>query len=65
MKVKELIERLEKFNPDADVSLQVTGIICSEDIVLGYIAGKQKGIRFSETPMTTKQVFIEGVDYDD
>ncbi len=65
MKVKELMKRLKKFNPDADVCLQVTGIICSEDIVLGYIAGEQEGARFSETPMTTKQVFIQGADFDD
>ncbi|MBQ6350360.1 MAG: hypothetical protein IJI42_05465 [Methanobrevibacter sp.] len=65
MKVKELMKRLKKFNPDADVCLQVTGIICSEDIVLGYIAGEQEGTRFSETPMTTKQVFIQGADFDD
>ena len=41
MKVKELIKRLEGFNPEADICLEVTGLICSEDIEFGYIAGKQ------------------------
>ena len=62
MKVKELIKRLENFNPEADICLEVTGLICSEDIELGYIAGKQVGAKFTETPKTTRQVFIQGRD---
>lgn len=60
--VKELIQQLSEFNPDAEVSLSVTGIICSEDITLGYIVGEQKDRKFEHNKQTTKQVFIEGVD---
>ena len=54
MKVKELIKRLEGFNPEADICLEVTGLICSEDIELGYIAGKQVGAKFHRNSQNYK-----------
>ena len=61
MKVKNLIIELEGFNPEADVCLNLSGLICSEDIILGYISESISGVE--ETPKTTKMVFIEGADY--
>lgn len=52
MKVKDLINQLNGFNPNANVSLKD-----SEDIVLSYIC--QDG----HTPSTTLQVFIEPSDF--
>ena len=52
MKVSDLIKKLSKFNPDADVSLTT-----SEDICISYI--NEEGA----TPEITKQLFIEPVDY--
>lgn len=51
MKVKELIEELKGFNPEATVSL-----VCSETVAISYID------EYGETPETTKHIFIEGVD---
>lgn len=65
MLVKELIEKLQRFNPEASISLSISGVICSEDIELGFIAGEQKGTKFKYTPKTTKHIFIEGVDYNE
>lgn len=53
MKVKDLINELEKYNPNAEVSL-----VDSEDIMLSFIS-EENG-----TPLTTWQVFIEGCDFD-
>lgn len=55
MKVKDLIEQLKMFNPNADVSLTT-----SEDILISYISEN------NATPLTTLQLFIEGCDeFDD
>lgn len=51
MKVKDLIEQLERFNPNANVSLTT-----SEDIFISYISEN------NATPLTTLQLFIEGCD---
>ena len=48
MKNKKLIEKLSKFNLDANVSL-----INSSDICISYISEN------GDTPKTTKQIFIE------
>ena len=51
MKINDLVEQLKGFNPKADVSL-----VDSEDIYISYISED------GATPLTTKQVFIEGCD---
>ena len=51
MKVKDLIEYLKKFNPNANVSLTT-----SEDIFISYISEE------NVTPLTTQQLFIEDCD---
>ena len=52
MKVKDLIEQLKCFNPNANISLKT-----SEDITLSYICEN------GHTPTTTLQVFIEPSDF--
>ena len=54
MKNSKLIEILQRYNPDADVSLTT-----SEDICISYIC------EGGDTEKTTKQIFIEGCDYDE
>lgn len=54
MKNWQLIEELKKYNMDADVSLTT-----SEDICISYICEN------GDTEKTTKQIFIEGCDYDE
>ena len=54
MKVKELINKLNEFNPNADVSLTV-----SEDIKLTYVYSVD-GKEYSKKD--TNQLFIEPVD---
>lgn len=54
MKVKELINELQKYNPEAEISLTT-----SETIFLSFICEDK------ETEINTKQVFIEGCDYID
>ena len=56
MLVKELIEELKTYNPDANVSL-----VCSESIAISYISDCNLG----DNPKTTKHIFIEGVDLDE
>ena len=51
MKNYELIKKLLKYNPEADVTL-----VDSEDITLSYLSDE------GGTPMDTLQIFIEGVD---
>jgi hypothetical protein len=51
MKVKELIEELKNYNPEATVSL-----ICSESVAISYIC------EGGATPQTTQHIFIEGID---
>lgn len=51
MKVKELIEELKDYNPEATVSL-----ICSESVAISYIC------EGGATPQTTQHIFIEGID---
>ena len=57
MKVKELIEELKGFNPEATVSL-----VCSESVAISYICDVNGNGEVEHTPMTTKHIFIEGVD---
>ena len=53
MKVSKLIEQLQDFNPNADITLP-----CSEDICIGWIC---KDYKTGEelTKKTTPQLFIE------
>ena len=51
MKVRELIEELKTYNPDAEITTPY-----SETIGLSYISDKEKG--------DAKIVFIEWEDYD-
>lgn len=51
MLIKDFIKSLETFNPNAEISL-----VDSESIYLSYICED------GATPLTTKQVFIEGCD---
>ena len=55
MKIKKLIEYLEEFNPEADITLTT-----SEDIYLSYIEDDE--CDYDEGKKTTKQVFIEPTD---
>lgn len=55
MKIKELISKLQSYNPDADITLTT-----SEDITLAYICKDSNGNEL--TPKTTRQVFIEPTD---
>lgn len=55
MLVKDLIKKLNEYNPDADVSLAI-----SEDITLSYICKDNDGNDLTQS--TTKQVFIEPMD---
>lgn len=55
MKVSKLIEFLQSYNPDADITLTT-----SEDIMLSYVS---KDVNNNVlTKDTTTQVFIEGID---
>lgn len=54
MKIKELIDKLKDFNPNADIST-----VASEDIKLTYVYCVD-GKEYSKK--TTQQVFIEPVD---
>lgn len=54
MLVKELIEQLKKFNPNANISLRD-----SESIYISYICAN------GENPNNTLQVFLEGCDFCD
>lgn len=52
MKIKELINELKKYNPEADITLPT-----SETITLSFISDE------GGTTKDTKQVFIEGCDF--
>ena len=54
MKVKELIQKLQEYNPEATVSLTY-----SETVIITYI------IENNATKMTTQHIFLEGADYDE
>ena len=54
MRVKELIKELQKYNPEAEITLTT-----SETIFLSFICENK------ETEQNTRQVFIEGCDYSD
>ena len=56
MKVKKLIELLQSYNQDADITLTN-----SEDITVSYIC-KDPNTGKELTPQTTKQCFIEPTD---
>lgn len=55
MKVKELINHLKEYNPDADITTPI-----SEDISVSYICKDLDGNTYSRK--TTKLVFIEPID---
>jgi len=55
MMIKDLIESLGKYNPNADITLTT-----SEDITLSYISETPDGEKL--TIETTMQVFIEPTD---
>lgn len=53
MKIKELINELKEYNQEADITLTT-----SETITLSFISDE------NGTKKDTKQVFIEGCDFD-
>lgn len=55
MKIKELINELKEYNPEADITLE-----CSEDIIISYIDTDLKGRPCSKK--NTPQCFIEPID---
>lgn len=58
MKIRNLINELKKYNPDADIAL-----LTAEDIRLSYVCKDRNDNDL--TPETTMQVFIEGCDWSD
>lgn len=60
MKVEDLIKSLQKYNPKADIGISIDGYYESE-LYLSYICKDTDGKE--QTPQTTKQVWIEGIDF--
>ena len=57
MKVEDNKKSLQKYNPKADIGISIDGYYESELYLSHDTDGKE------QTPQTTKQVWIEGIDF--